>query len=763
MTVIGRREPRIEDHDLLVGKATYVADLVLAGCGFVGYVRSPVAHGSLRRLDLEAVRVLPGVLGAYGATDLDLVDLPSPVVPGFDGDVGVLGRPLLARDRIRYVGEPVAVVVVDDPSLVEDAVELVQAEYETYQAVVDAERAGTGDVTLYRDVPGNVVARFELGDQSWRADDYPVVVSQKLVNHKVLPAPMEVRGCAACWEDDGRVSIWLSTQAPHLARPSFARVLGVDVSEVHLRPVAVGGGFGAKAFPYPEELLVPLISRLLGRPLKWVETRSESMVSLTAGRGQHTTVTLGADRDGRVGAVEFDVLQDSGAYTGMGTMMPSVGWLVGTGPYAIAKARLRGRSVVTNTTPTGAYRGAGRPEPAYALERMMDLLALELGIDPAEVRRRNLIDPTRYPYVSATGTEYDSGNLPGALRMLLEHAGYEQLRAEQVRRRERGDRERLGIGLSVFVDIAGRLSPPESGTVEVTPAGDVVIKTGSSPHGQGHATVWAMLASERLGLAIDRFTVIYGDTDDVPVGGDTFGSKSLQSAGVVVDRAANLLVHQARDLVAEMLEASADDVVLDVEKAAFYVQGTPAVLVTWAELAQFAYRRGGQLAVTVTTDTASPTFPSGAYLAVVAVDIETGMVRVESMVTCDDAGVIVNPLIAEGQVHGAVVQGIAQALYEEQRYDDDGNPLTTNFADYLIPSACEMPALYGVFQQTPTNRNELGVKGIGESGAIGATPAVVNAVCDALAELGVRHLDMPLSPERVWQAIRSAPCGRPAS
>lgn len=755
MTVIGRREVRLEDQVLLSGAGKYLSDLEVPGCAFVAFARSSMAHAEVESVDLSAVRALPGVLAAFSAADVDVPDMLAPALPGGRVDGALLGRPVLARDRVRYVGEPVAAVVVERAALGEDAIELVDVRYNPLEALVDPEGAAGDPALIFPAAGTNVVAAFDFGDSDWTFDDYDVVLSQRLVNHKVLAAPMEVRGCAARWEEDGRVSIWLSTQAPHLARPAFARALGVDVDKVRIRPVAVGGGFGAKAFAYPEELLIPALSRQVGRPLKWVETRSESMLSLTPGRGQVTNVTIGADRNGVVGAVEYDVLQDSGAYTGIGTLMPAVGWLVGSGPYAISRIRLKGRTVLTNTTPTGAYRGAGRPEPAYALDRMMDLLAGQLKMDPAEVRRVNLIPASGYPYVSATGTEYDSGNLASALDKVLEFAGYDELRAKQSRRRQLGGRTRLGVGLSVFIDVAGRTSPPESGSVEVLDDGAVIVRTGSSPHGQGHATVWAMIAAEQMGVEMSRIQLVYGDTDEVPVGGDTFGSKSLQSAGVTVHKAAVALVERGRHLAATMLEASVDDVVLDPGNGTFHVRGTPGLSLAWSDLARRAHHNGERLIETVTFEGGRPTFPNGAYVAVVEVDLETGSARVQRLFTCDDAGRIVNPLIAEGQVHGGVAQGIAQALYEELRYDEEGNPQTSTFADYLIVSPCELPSFDGCFQETPSPRNELGVKGIGESGSIGSTPAVVNAVIDALSEFGVRHVDMPLSPERVWRAMNA--------
>jgi carbon-monoxide dehydrogenase large subunit len=756
MRVLGRREPRLEDREVLLGRGRYVHDLDCPGAAHVVYARSSMAH-ALISVDLEEVRRQPGVLAAFVAEDLGLPDLPPPAFPGTSYAVGGIGRPFLARERVRFVGEPVAAVVIEDQSLGDDVLEFVDVEYEALAPVVDPDAARRDETLLFPEAGSNVVASFDLGNEGWPGfDGCDVVLRQTIVNHRVLAVPLEVRGCVSSWDEGGRVTIWVSTQAPHLAKLFFAAALGVAPDQVRICTPAVGGGFGAKSIPYPDELLVPHLARVLKRPLRWSETRSESMTMLTPGRGQVTAVTVGADRTGRIHAVDYDVVQDNGAYAGLGTFMPQVGWLVASGPYAIEHARLRGVSVVTNTTPTGAYRGAGRPEPALCLERMMDLLAAELNIDVAEIRRRNLLTAGQYPFETATGTVYDPADPATALEKVLAAAGYEDLRKEQSRRRRNDDPRRFGVGLSAFVDIAGRVSPPEFGAVLIRPDGGVVVRTGASPHGQGHATAWAMLVADRLGVDLDRVELRYGDTDEIPVGGGTFGSKSLQSAGIAVDRASVGLIDDARRYAAELLEAHEDDVVLDAARGLFHVAGTPAVARSWGDVAAAAQRAGRDLQHEVVIQAPQPTFPSGVYLAVVSVDIETGAVRLERMITCDDAGRIVNPLIAEGQVHGGLAQGIAQALFEELRYDEAGNPLTSTLADYLVPSAAELPFFEGQFQETPSDRNELGVKGIGESGTIGATPAVANAVIDVLSEFGIRHLDLPLTPERVWRALHHA-------
>jgi carbon-monoxide dehydrogenase large subunit len=754
--MLGRRLPRLEDDAILRGAARYVADLSLPGVASVVYARATMAHARIS-VDVSRARAMPGVLTVVTAGDIGAPELPAPALPGNAYDVEGLGRPVLAVDRVRFVGEPVAAIVAETPWAAADALEGVEVDYEPLAVVLGPDAALRGETLLFPAAGSNVIASCERASAGWNGfAGCDVVVAQPIVNQRLAAAPMEGRGCAVRWGDDGRVEIWVSTQVPHMARMGFAAAARVAPEQVRMRPIAVGGAFGAKGFPYPDELLLPGLSRVVGRPLKWIETRTESLQMMSTGRGQTATVTMGATRDGHVRAVEYDVIQDTGAYPGLGTFMPEVAWHVGTGPYAIDEIRLRGRTVVTNTVPVGAYRGAGRPEATLALERLMDRVALALSLDPAEIRRRNLLPAAAYPYTAPTGSVYDSGDLVSALDTVLAAAGYAELRAEQARLRAAGGALRLGIGLATFVDVAGRFSPPDYGGVELTPAGRIIIRTGSSPHGQSHFTAWAQIVAERLGVDVAAMDFVAGDTDEVPVGGGTFGSKSLQSAGATLDRAAVALVEAAVPYAATLLEAAEGDVVLAAGGGAFHVRGTPAVTVLWAEVARLAADTGQRLCSSVTVTDHQATFPSGAYLTVVTIDVETGAVRLERIVTCDDAGRIVNPLVAEGQVHGGLAQGIAQALWEEVRHDEDGNLLTATLADYLVPSAAELVSFEGTFQETPTDRNVLGVKGIGESGTIGATPAVVNAVIDGLAEFGVRHLDMPLTPERIWRAIRSA-------
>ena len=534
----------------------------------------------------------------------------------------------------------------------------------------------------------------------------------------------------------------------------------------------------------------------------WVPDRSDDMVGLAHGRGQVQHVRIGGGRDGRIQAYEVHIVQDAGAYPGGGAMLPGNTRVMLTGCYDIPTAAFSADAAVTNTTPVGAYRGAGRPEAAAALERAVDHFARAVGLDPAEVRRRNFIPPERFPLTTLSGTPYDSGNYAAALDRVLEASGYDELRVEQARRRAAGDRRLLGIGLATYVERTAGIFRPDYGAVELLSDGGLRALTGSSPYGQGHHTAWAMLVSDRTGVPLERIEVVHGDTDLVPRGGITGGSRSVQSNGVAMWRAAGRLVDEARRLAAELLEASVDDVVLDTARGAFHVVGTPARALSWADLAaravaraqnmrsdsgawagrhthflgdrQGAGRRWGPgaqppaetqpagsdrhriLHAEDDFEASGPTFPFGAHVAVVEVDAETGEVRLCRLVAVDDAGVILNPLLADGQVHGGLAQGAAQALWEGVAYDDDGNPLTANFADYGIVSAAELPSFERVPMETPTPLNELGAKGIGESGTVGATPAVHNAVIDAVAHLGIEHLDMPLTPQVVWRALRAA-------
>ena len=748
-SILGNRVVRTEDPRLLTAGGTFVDDVRLEDAACVTYVVSTMAHATLS-VDPSEARSAPGVLDVVTADDLDMGPVPldmemlNPSMP----------RSFLAKDVVRFVGEPVAAIISETRAQGEDAAELVVVDYDPLPAVIDPEQSLTGDTVIHSEAGTNVCGEFPSGAElDWSACE--VVVHDRIVNQRVAPCPLEVRAAASRWDDDGHLTHWASTQGPHALRSLLASLYQLDPQQVRVIAPDVGGGFGAKIH-YPEELVCPALAKRVGRPVRWTETRSQSMVGLGHGRAQLQDITIGGTREGRVLAYQLAVVQDSGAYPRMGSLLPFMTMMMLTGTYDIPNAAFSSRSVITNTVPVGAYRGAGRPEAAAAIERAMDLFAAEIGMDPADVRRRNLVPEDAFPFTTASGTTYDSGRYQHALDLVLHTAGYQELRAEQARRREAGETRLLGLGLSVYVEITGLTGGGEYGHVSVLPGGRVRALTGTSPHGQGHETSWAMLIAERLGVPIDQIEVIHGDTDLVPRGEITGGSRSAQLGGTNIWRAAGAVVERGRELAAELLEADVKDVVLDTDTGRFHVAGTPSITRDWSELATAAEQRGETLAGEGDFSQEGGTFPSGTHLAVVEVDIETGWVQLLRLVAADDAGRILNPLLAEGQVHGGLAQGAAQALLEEVVYDADGNPLTGNLADYAFISAAELPSFETIHVETPTPRNDLGAKGIGESGTIGATPAVHNAVVDALAHLGVRHVSMPATPERVWRAVASA-------
>jgi aerobic carbon-monoxide dehydrogenase large subunit len=758
LSILGTRVLRTEDPAFLTRGGVYTDDVEddrLAGACHVFFVRSPVAHARINAIDLSAAREAPGVIAAFTAADLAELPLIPPMMPGLINDR--MNQPLLARDVVRYVGEPVAVVVTQDAYQGEDAAELVDADYDVRPAVVDMAEAAGAQTLLFPEAGTNVAASF--GDVAQfdpgLFGDCEVVVSRTIENQRVAPAPMETRAAAAVWGEDGRLTAWIPNQGAQGTRAALAPMLGIEPDGLRIITPDVGGAFGAKFGADPEHAIVCWVAQRLGRPARWAETRNENLLAMTHGRAQRQTITIGGRRDGTVLAYRLEVLQDSGAYPKIGAILPSLTVLMTPGPYAFARAEAAGTSVVTNTTPVGAYRGAGRPEATAAVERAIDLFAAEIGMDPARVRRKNLLPTFTEPHKTAFGAVYDSGDYAAALDRVLDAAGYQGLRNEQAKRRAASDTVQLGIGLACYVEITGAGmeagNPRENGTVEVHPDGTATILTGTSPHGQGHSTVWAMLASDELGIPIDKITVKWGDTDLIPEGGGTGGSRSLQQGGAAVRQASLELIEVGRQRAADELEVGAADLVFDAGRSAFAVAGDPDASVPLARLAETE-----RLFVRSVFSAPGPTFPFGAHVAVVEVDTETGKVTLRRMVTVDDAGTVVNPLLAEGQRHGGIAQGAAQAFLEEVVYDADGNPLTATFADYPFLSATEVPSFELADMATPTTYNPLGAKGIGEAGTIGATPAVQNAVVDAVSHLGVRHIDMPTSPQRVWRALNEA-------
>ena len=759
VSILGTRVVRTEDPGFLTRGAVYTDDVEderLTGACHVFFVRSPVAHARINSIDASAAREAPGVIAVY--TGADMAGLPTlpPMMPGLVSDR--MNQPLLAGDVVRFVGEPVAVVVTEESYQGEDATELVDIDYDVLPAVVDVADARSGSPgLLFPEAGTNVAATF--GDpasfDTSLFDGCEAVVSRTIENQRVAPAPMETRAAAAVWGGDGRLTAWIPNQGAQGTRAALAAMLGIGQEKVRIITPDVGGAFGAKFGADPEHGLVCWAAQRLGRPARWAETRNENLLAMTHGRAQRQTVTIGGRRDGTVTAYRLEILQDCGAYPKIGAILPSLTVLMTPGPYAFGKAEAAGVSVVTNTTPIGAYRGAGRPEATAAVERAIDLFAAEIGMDPAEVRRKNLLPAFSEPHTTAFGAVYDSGNYAAALDKALAAADYAGLREDQAKRRAAGDAVQLGIGLACYVEITGAGTeagnPTENGTVEVHPDGTATILTGTSPHGQGHSTVWAMLASDELGIPIDKITVQWGDTDLIPEGGGTGGSRSLQQGGAAVRQASLELIGVARERAARQLEVSPADLVFDTGRSEFTVAGDPDASVPLARLAETE-----RLMVRSVFSAPGPTFPFGAHLAVVEVDTETGKVGLRRVVTVDDAGTVVNPLLAEGQRHGGIAQGAAQAFLEEVVYDADGNPLTATFADYPFLSATEVPSFELADMATPTTYNPLGAKGIGEAGTIGATPAVQNAVIDAVSHLGVRHIDMPTSPQRVWRALNES-------
>ncbi|HET6811556.1 MAG TPA: xanthine dehydrogenase family protein molybdopterin-binding subunit [Acidimicrobiales bacterium] len=761
MSILGNRVLRKEDPKFLTVGGSYVDDMRLEGAVHVVYVRSTMAHARISAIDTSEAERAPGVLAVYTAANCDLAPMP----PGAPFAPPAMARPWLADGVVRFVGDMVAAVVAETREQAVDAAEMVFVDYDPLPAVVDPEQALTGDTLLFPDAGTNVaitmpkdlaaVGMMPEGERDESLfDGCDVVVRQRIVNQRVAPCPLEVRASVATWASDGRLTYWSSNQAPHGVKATVQSSFGLDESQVRVIAPDVGGGFGAKIGGYPEELFTIWAAKQLGRPVRWTETRSESMNTLGHGRAQVQEIELGGSRDGKLQAYRLTVVQDSGAYPNLGAFLPMFTRTMLTGVYEIPKVEFSSRSVATNTNPIVAYRGAGRPEATAAIERAMDVFAAEIGIDPAEVRRRNLIPSEAFPYTTPTGTTYDIGDYGRALDLVLESAGYDQLRKEQAARRKSGEPRQLGIGTSVYVEITNGMPGSEFGAVEILPDGKARIRTGTSAHGQGHATAWSMLVSEALGIPMEDIEFVQSDTDKVPRGVGTFASRSLQSGGVAVHQASEEVLVKARQLAAELLEANPDDVVLDKVAGRFHVAGTPAVGRSWGELVEASGDAG--LAAEVDFTAPGPSFPFGAHVAVVEVDTDTGLVDVVRMVAVDDAGRMVNPLLVEGQVHGGLAQGVAQALLEEVVYDADGNPLTGNLADYAMVSATELPSFERIPMETPTPLNPLGVKGVGESGTIGSTPAVQNAVVDALSHLGVRHVDMPTTPQRVWQALSQA-------
>lgn len=747
MSLLGNRVVRTEDPRFLRGDSQYVGDVGADDIAHVAFVRSTIPHANITNVELSEARAMPGILAIATGDDLGNLKLPSTVPLDESAHQRVL-----PVDRVRFVGEAVVAVVADTAAQAQDAAELVVIDYEQLPTLVTTDQSLVGDTLIHPGLESNIVAGFAPMPAEIDFTACEVAVSERVANQRMAPAPIEGRVGMADWSGD-RLLFWASSQGAGAVKEAVKAAYDLDHDALRVITPDVGGGFGAKAGLHAEELALPGLSRLIGRPVQWAESRSENLVGMVHARAQDQHVRIGGTRSGRITHYALHVVQDAGAYGGVGAMLPTLTMMMTSGTYDIEHVQFSSESVVTTTTPVGAFRGAGRPEAAAAIERAVDLFATEIGMDPAEVRKINLLAPFSEPHANPMGTTYDVGNYPEALDLVLAASTYDELRAEQRRRRDAGDPVALGIGLSSYVEITAVGGPDgssEYGTVELRDDGTVLGLSGSTPQGQGHATTWAMVIADELGIPMDQIELGFGDTDLIPATGITGGSRSAQIAGSAMLDASQKLVETAREHAAALLEANADDIVLDRDSGAFHVVGTPAVSVSWTDVAKAAPEP-----LIETADFVQPgsSFPFGAHCAVVEVDTETGAVTLTRHIAVDDCGTILNRLLVDGQVHGGLAAGAAQALMEEIRFDENGTPLTSNFADYGVISAAELPSFERVEMVTPTPLNPIGAKGIGESGTIGATPAVHNAVIDAVSHLGVTHIDMPCTPERVWQAL----------
>ncbi len=776
---VGGGVPRKEDPALVTGRANWTDNIRLPGMLHFALLRSPFAHAKITHLDVSGALEQPGVVAAYTGEDL-AEEWPGGVPCGatVTEDQNTPFYPPIVRDEVKYMGDVVAVVLATDRYRAQDALEFIEVDYEPLDVVVDMETAlEEGAPLVHEDLGTNECYTYPMqaGDVDDAFNNADVVVKERYIQQRLIPNAIEPRATVAMQEPghDGYV-LYSATQVPHLAKIILSLSTGMPENQIRVVAPDVGGGFGSKLNVYREEILALVLTKRLGVPVKWVEDRSENYQATIHGRGQIQDVELAADSEGKLLGMRVKLLDDMGAYLQLLTpaIAPS-GAPMYPGVYTFDAFSIEIRGVFTNLTPTDAYRGAGRPEAAYAIERAMDTLARELNMDPVEVRRKNFYEPFDEPTDTPAGIQYDSMNIQAALDRALELADYEGLRDEQRRRRENNDPVQLGIGLSTYTEICG-LAPSqalaglgiggggwEAANVRMGMSGKVEVATGSSPHGQGHETSWSQIAADALGVSPDDVVVLHGDTAVVPLGRDTYGSRSLAVGGVAVHLACERVVDKAKKIAAYMLEAAEDDI--QFEGGQFYVAGSPDHNVTVQEVAMTAYLGADLpegmepgLNENFVFEPPNFTFPFGAYICVTEVDTETGKVTIRDWYGVDDCGPVINPTIVDGQLHGGLAQGIAQALYEGVIYDEDGTLTTSSMVDYMIPGAPELPNYTLERTVTPSPSNPLGVKGVGEAGTIGGTPAVINSIIDALKPFGVEHIDMPASPMRVWKAIQNA-------
>jgi carbon-monoxide dehydrogenase large subunit len=781
--VIGQRLLRREDPALLTGEAKFTNDLQVTGALHLAVLRSPYANARITSVDVSGALAVPGVQAAYSGADLaDQWGAPMPCAWPVTDDMKNPAHYPLATAKACYAGDGVACVLADSATAARDALEAIDVQYEPLEAVTDLEDALSDRVVIHDDLGTNTSYTWNLlvedhpgaVDEAFAAAAH--TVSERYVQQRLIPMAMEPRAVLAMPQPfGGDMTLYSATQVPHILKVMVALTLGIP--EHHMRVVApaVGGGFGSKLNVYAEELLCVALARKHGVPVRWNEDRSENAMATIHGRGQIQKIELAADSDGKLTAIRVRLLADMGAYLQLVTPgIPLLGAFLYAGVYDLPKAYdFSCTSVFTTMTPTDAYRGAGRPEATYAIERAMDSLAAKIGVDPLELRRRNFIATEKYPYEAYSGLTYDSGNHDGAATKAAEMLGYDELRAQQVSQNVEGSTKRLGVGVTSYFEMCG-LAPSrvlaslnysaggwEAATVRVLPTSKVQVVSGSAPHGQGHETSWSMIVAEKMGISPDDVDVLHSDTAIAPLGLDTYGSRSLAVGGVAIAMACDKVIDKAKQIAAHQLEASADD--LEYTGGAFSVRGSPDKTMPLAAIAFEAFTAHNlpdglepNLEAQVTYDPPNFSWPFGTHMCAVEVDTETGRIDVLKYVAVDDCGVQVNPLIVDGQVHGGVVQGMAQALWEEAVYDSDGNLRTSTLAEYLVPGASEVPNITTGHTVTPSPTNQLGVKGIGEAGTIGAASTIINAVVDALSGLGVRDVPMPASPQNVWNAINAA-------
>jgi carbon-monoxide dehydrogenase large subunit len=777
---IGKSRRRKEDERLITGRTRWTDNIVLPGLLHLAVLRSPLAHAKIVSVDTSAAKGEPGVIAVYTGRDLDpesAIGMPCawPITP----DMKAPRRPVLAADQVNFAGEGVAVVVARTAAEAHDALEKIDVEYDELPVILDMEAAlAEGSPLVHEELGTNKNALWVFdsaeagtgGSVEEALSSSEIVLKRRFRQQRLVPAFMEPRACVVD-PTGAQITMWAATQVPHILRVMSALTLGIPEHKLRVIAPDVGGGFGGKIGVLPEEMMTLIIAQKLGKPVKWNESRSETMVAAHHGRDQIQDITIAANADGTVTGLKVELLAGLGAYNGLvGPGVPVLGAFMFNAIYKIPAYHFACTNVFTTTTLTDAYRGAGRPEATFAIERMMDELADELGLDPLELREKNWIKHEEFPFTTVAGLTYDSGNYEAATAKAKELFGYDSLRREQASRREANDPVQLGIGISTFTEMCG-LAPSrvlgaldyaaggwEYASMRVLPTGKIEVTTGASAHGQGHETAWSQIVADQLGVPFEDVEILHGDTQSSHKGMDTYGSRSLVVGGIAVVKAAEKVIAKAKPIAAHLLECSEDD--LEFAGGKFTVKGTDSSTtiqdVAFTVFAAHNLPDGIEpsLDSDATFDPENFSYPHGTHLCAAEVDTETGRIKLRSYVCVDDVGVVVNPLIVEGQVHGGLAQGIAQALFEEAVHDESGTLTTGTFADYLLPSAADLPSFTTARTETPSTTNPLGAKGVGEAGTIASTPAVVNAVIDAVRHLGVDEIEMPMTPMRVWYAIQ---------